>query len=320
MPLVATAHSPTSGGETWTDSQISNGSTYRWGVGVPSWLQPIATDALGPRWDSLTSNNSRHAHFSYASGGVGQVRWSTMSGCPGAWAGCTHHDQYDPNWVITLNPDPPPNTSWCQGTNPPSQANCYDARLIMIHEVAHVGGLDHNESGYLQTVMNADPPRKPTDGWNRLELRKCDAARLQLVYGVASFGGPYADCFEDIPNTPGIGLSTTISITPSTTVACLGEAVSFSGVLKVQNDTTNYGELAGNILPQRLITLEKSAVSPVSYVPYSSQATTASGTYTRWSAAYTSPQSWKFRTYRASEAGLEHSSSAQLTITWSTIC
>jgi hypothetical protein len=195
----------------------------------------------------------------------------------------------------------------------------------MIHEAGHIGGLDHNESTYVNTVMNAGPPTKPAsgapyNGWNYQELRRCDTAGLQLAYGVGSLAGPYADCFDHVPNATTIGLKTRITTSPSTTIACVGEAVTFSGVLEVLVDDTNYDELSGSDLASRLVKLQKSAVNPVVYQDAASTFTSSSsGAYTRLYGSNTAG-TWKFRVWRDSEPGLEHSSSAQYTVTWSNAC
>lgn len=322
LPAFAQGHDPSITSVDWDATEIANGSQYKWGSGVEPWLQTVATDALGARWNSPVSNNSKHVYHSYSANGLASVMFvdfDEISGCNPGWVGCAS----DPpgngsyNWEIKLDSDPPLSHPWCQESG--SQMGCWDARLIMIHEVAHVGGVSHNEDGYLNTVMNASPPTKDQDGWNRLELRRCDTAGLQLAYGVASLAWPYVACYDHLPNTTSLGLKTSVSIQESTTVACLGEAVSFSGLLQIINDP-NYGLIKGNILPNRLVTLQKSAVSPVEYFDYSAQATTASATYLRWSAAYTSPQTWKFRVYYAGELGLNYASTAQKTITWSSVC
>ena len=313
---VTAAHSPTPAGQPWTSAEIAAGSEFKWDTTVPTWLKPVMQDLLENKWDDSSTNNSVHISFAYNAAGAAKVMYVPTSGCDSDpnWIGCSSNGG-SITWIIRMRSNHP-SYPWCQinGAN-----GCWDARAIGIHETGHVGGLGHLNAAPSDTVMMPSPPRKPTFGWDHDKIQRCDEARMQLDYGLASLGGPYAGCFDHITNHGATGLKTTVTMQASDTFLCIGQATTITGLLKVLVDLTNYKKLSGNAIANRLVSIQRAAVGSGTWTIYVSTSTSGSGTYSR-SIGFTSPQTWQFRVSFAGESGLDAVNSSPVTVQWDTHC
>ena len=75
---------------------------------------------------------------------------------------------------------------WCQADD---RDGCFDMERVMLHELGHILGIDHPESGGFSlrpgdTVMHPLAPSKPKAGWAIHSFGPCDVATLQERYDV----------------------------------------------------------------------------------------------------------------------------------------
>lgn len=279
FPAVGLAHEPTGApyANSWTTTQIDNGpSAYKWDASVPAWLKAPMNDVLQVAYADEDFNNSDSIRFAYGSGGSATVLYKPRydpgvpSDCQAVnWQGCAN-GAGSWSWNIWIRST---GYTWCQ--NNPNGDPCRDVERVAIHEVGHVSGfLDHSSESLANTVMNASgAPLSGSTGGNVHTLLKCDAARMQMLYDLPDLNGPYADCFDDIPNAGAQGLDTVITATPTSQSTCSGDPVTISGRLDIFDG--HYGRrtgngtqanpykwhLDGNALGGRTVTIKKSGVA-----------------------------------------------------------
>lgn len=148
---------------------------------------------------------------------------------------------------------------WCQAyTTPPN--GCYDAQTIALDEFGHVEGLGHHVnfadgSDYSDAVVQTYSRTKPQTGWDYHTLRRCDVATLQLQYDMVSTTAKYSTCLK---------LSTVLTLTPSTTTIPSGGVLTLTAGLKVAVNSA-YGDLSGNLVSGRTVTLQRRAAGTSSW-------------------------------------------------------
>jgi hypothetical protein len=325
-PSLASAHTPTTGFAGWSPSEVASGSQYRWSSSVPSWLQAPMTDVLETQWASPSTNNSKHISFSYSSSGAGTVYFADSTGvsdCDNVigWLGCAYGGG-TPSWKIWIKANP--GSPWCQLR---LQDGCWDVERIAIHEVGHVGGyLAHYSTSQANSVMTPAPVQRPTSGWNIHHLQPCDEAGMQLFYDVASYAGPYGDCFDHIAGAGATGLISLITnAAAAETATCYGSALSASGRLAIKVDSANYGKLSGNTLASRTVYFDRRLAGTTTWtVDYGSVVSTTAGA-DNWAKSFTASGSsgsttYEFRAHYKGDGGVDGDYSPTISLTWSNPC
>jgi len=320
-------HSPTPApyGRSWSTSEVAAGSTYDWDSTVPTWLKAPLQDVLETQWASITSNNSRHIAFRRTAGGQATVSFTNVTGVvacnnvPG-WLGCAS-GAGSPGWRIWIRRNP--NLPWCQL----SLVNgCWDVERIAIHEAGHVGGfLDHMDTSQSDTVMTPAPVTRPNYGWNVRRLQRCDEARMQLLYDVASTSEGYPDCFDHITGHGPTGLYSTLTAAAPLTADCYGAGLTASGRLAIKSDG-NYGVLSGNTLASRTVWFDRRLKGSTTWmVDYTSVGSDASSS-NNWARTFTvsstarGATTYEFRAHFKGESGVDADYSPTFALTWSNPC
>jgi hypothetical protein len=268
LPGVGSAHSPVTGSPGWAGKFDQGPSEFTWDSSVSNWLKTPVRNVLLGTWADQTVNNYERIEFDEVAGGNGTIlQISTIPpvlGCEDpAWQGCASGGGSF-NWDLYVRKGGT-GYDWCQAPNPDPDLPCKDVRRVVIHELGHVGGvINHNNQSQDDTVMQTNgAPNQGLDGWNHFAYQRCDAARMQIMYDVASLAGPYADCFDHVANACSNGLCTDLTATPTSTSVCRGDAVSVSGRLDIQPE--HYGRewdpnkfhLDNNALANRIVTIER---------------------------------------------------------------
>ena len=320
------AHNPTPApyGRSWSVAEVSAGSIYDWDASVPAWLKPYVQDVLQTQWASSATNNSKHIVFRQGAGGSATVYFTNSTGVaacnnlPG-WLGCAS-GAGSTAWKIWLRRSP--GQPWCQLN---LINGCWDVERIGIHEAGHIGGfLDHMDTSESDTVMTPVPANRPESGWSTHHLQRCDEARMQILYDVASLAGGYADCFDHVPGHGPTGLYSVVSEAAPLTAECYGVGLTLTGRLAVKADS-NYGALSGNSLPSRTVFLDRWPKGSTAWtIDYASVATDG-GSANNWSRTFSVSGSsgvttYEFRAHFKGESGLDADYSPVVGLTWSNPC
>jgi hypothetical protein len=111
------------------------------------------------------------------------------------------------------------------------------------------------------------------------------------------------------------GLNTVVSLAASDTTACLGQAVTLSGTLRIATNS-NYGWLSGDVLGSRVVTIKRDGATWVTRITGSS-----SGAYSA-TGRFTTAGSRVYVTSFPNEGSeaLTGDSSPNVTVTWSGAC
>jgi len=138
---------------------------------------------------------------------------------------------------------------WCQADD---RDGCFDVERILLHELGHIVGIDHPETGGFSlrpfdTVMQQLAPSRPKAGSNLHAFGRCDVATLQERYDASGPATPIAAC-NDVDSTLGLTLSAT-SVPRRTRVTLVAE-------LRIP-DRDAYGRLGGNALSERTVQLRR---------------------------------------------------------------
>jgi hypothetical protein len=161
-----------------------------------------AQAALDTNFDDSATNNSRSPHFTFTSGGAGDVFYSGSSSSPCGTGNldclqCANGGGTTSWNVYIRNFSAAPHGSWTwydvSNSCSTSTQTCWYARRALIHEVIHVtmGVGNHDSQGESNTVMASVTPWYANTGWNQTHIRRCDESAAQLNYDLRSFSGPY---------------------------------------------------------------------------------------------------------------------------------
>jgi hypothetical protein len=151
---------------------------------------------------------------------------------------------------------------------------CFDAEMVMIHELGHVHGLNHYpvvpEDQHDDSVMHSVSRSRPRSGWNAHAFGRCDVATLQTRYDMTSWTAGYSTCLD---------LAVNLSLGVNDASIRAGETVTFTATLLVA-DNPGDGRLTGNPVSRRAITLQRripgaATWTNVALIPYAA----AAGTY-----------------------------------------
>jgi hypothetical protein len=259
---TALAHSPSPlfGSSTWDQDQIVG---YQWWPGsVPPGWMATAID-LGAE-DVGQSRNSRAATFTRVSSAASRIAYGAANPCPSYGIACMDRtgvpDRFAGMW---LRPHGWPfdwgTLRWCQAL--PSPANgCFDAENVALDEFGHIEIIGHHvnyadERDYLDSVVQATSRARPQAGWNAHAFGRCDVARLQLEYELASPSGLVSTC---------LSLATNLSIVPSATLVAAGDTVRITGNFKVAVASAARS-LSGDPLSGRAINLQRRALGSTTW-------------------------------------------------------
>jgi hypothetical protein len=162
---------------------------------------------------------------------------------------------------------------WCALLAAPADG-CFDASMVMIHELGHVHGLDHYpavpEDQYDDSVMHSVSRSRPRTGWNAGSFGRCDIATLQTRYDMTSWTAGYSTC---------LNLGVDLSLGVSDASIATGETVTFTAMLAVA-DNPGDGRLSGNPVSRRAVTLQRRPVGATTWTTVAQiPATTAAGSY-----------------------------------------
>ena len=162
---------------------------------------------------------------------------------------------------------------WCALLAAPADG-CFDAGMVMIHELGHVHGLDHYpavpEDQYDDSVMHSVSRSRPRSGWNAASFGRCDIATLQTRYDMTSWTAGYSTC---------LNLAVNLSMRVSDASIVTGETVTFTAALVVA-DNPGDGRLSGNPVSRRAITLQRRPVGATTWTTIGQiPATTGAGSY-----------------------------------------
>lgn len=246
---------------------------------------------------------------------------SPCSGSAVLWYACTTYDTVSRHWGSMTFAD---EETWCQETG--WATGCLDVRRVAVHELGHVAGLArsednggndaHSTESESYTVMRLSPPRYAATGSQTHNLQECDVIELQREYDVAALTNTYPACVDHISGTTGGKLDSTSSRSVSTTIACPGELVVVSGVLRLETNSY-YGLFSANGLGSRSVTLERRPAGG-SWADYSTFAAVSSGS---WSGSIGfSSGTYDLRIRYSGEATVNSVNSPISTVTWTTPC
>jgi hypothetical protein len=327
-PSSVSAHVPTEGVPHYGDGATD---TYKYETAVPLWLRgpfydgavdewPVGMNSTAPNW-SLNTNSANLVRYL-------ELRSETLdrNECDPdvVWLACAWYDGVGRWGAIEYVNDTQFAGTWCQDTTNTVELfhdGCYNVSRVALHELGHIAGLARMTDGNAHqsstasetnTVMKGSTPSQPNAGWDSASLKRCDLIELQRRYGVDSYAGSYADCVDHLgAGTSNGKISTVVTISVSTTLQCVGSAVTFSGSAKLSSDA-NLADIKGNPLQGRTVSLRRGGSSVASDTVSSSGA---------WSLAHTSPAgTYSFDARYAGELSLDADNSATRTVTWSSSC
>lgn len=259
---------------------------------------------LESHWADPDTNNSDGIRFLYEASSSGTVRFqdTSITECDDAvpnWLGCAS-GAGTTSWNIWIRADTA-NYHWCQVN---SSTPCWDVQRIGIHEVAHVGGFlaDLTSGSETNTIMYNPPTNSATH-----QIKRCDEAKLQLLYDVASLAGPIADCFDHVTGHGVTGLDTTLTASYVDDLACFGQSLSATGRLGIPSNSS-YGVLSSNALAQRVVAFDRRPFGSSTWsVAVSTTTTTSAASGSNWSKAFvvsgTGNVLYEYRAHYAKQTG-----------------
>jgi hypothetical protein len=197
---------------------------------------------------------------------------------------------------------------WCELSGAPD--GCFDAENVALDELGHVLGLDHHDnyaddSDYKDAVVQTYTRAKPRSYYNAHVLGRCDVAKLQAMYDVATWSTLYSTC-GDVP--------TVLTLSASTTSVTSGSMVTFTA--KLTSAGTNL--LSNNPMSGRTVVLQQRTSSGwVDLVTLGPAA--SSGTYAG-SLTVRASQDYRALFRKPSNEGVRGDTSATVAITVKSAC
>lgn len=309
-PALATPPTP-AGGPTWAPNQLVK---FHWKDDMlpPGWLQGAINAAAA---DSNASRASRAAVFTQQDGADNWIGYSTD--IPSTYA-IAYTVANQPSWFhVRMRPQGYVldwgTLRWCQFyADPP--AGCYDAELVMLHELGHVQTLDHPDeddvTDWLDTIMHAAPKSKAKAGWNAHAYGPCDVARLQIRYRPLTTSTLYSTC---------LSLPTDMSLGASESSIESGSSVTFTARLNVADEAI-YPNLAGQHASARTVKLQRRSATSMTWTTVGDMTPLAddTGRYVR-TLTVSSTYDWR-AVFPTPAEGLSGSSSSSLRVATYSTC
>ena len=282
-PTAVLGHGPDPlfGSRTWNANQVVG---YSWASGSvpPSWMIPAIDAGAG---DVAESRASRAATFARRAGAPGTIAYSAWMPCQSYAIACVDRTGVPASFTgIWFRPHGWSydwgTLRWCQAQSTFTDG-CFDVENVMLDELGHVEILGHHVnytdgSDFTDAVVQATSRARPKAGWNRHAFGDCDVARLQLEYERQAASDPVSTC---------LSLSTALSLS-SPSSAYVGTSVPFSATLRITFDTTANRAMAGDLLSDRSVLLQRRAIGSTTWTTVStmSASPSAEGLYTAiWS-------------------------------------
>ena len=274
---AALAHSPSPlfGSSTWDRDQIVG---FQWWPGSvpPGWM--AAAIDLGAE-DVGQSRSSHAATFRRVSSADSRIGYGAATPCPAYGIACMDRTGVPARFAgMWFRPHGWPydwgTLRWCQALAAPANG-CFDAETVALDEFGHIEIIGHHvnyadESDYTDSVVQAFSRQRPKAGWNAHVFGRCDVARLQLEYQLASSTGLVSTC---------LSLATNLSIVPSATLITAGDSVRITGNFKVAV-ASSARALSGDPLSGRAINLQRRALGSTTWATIAAlSANGAAGSY-----------------------------------------
>lgn len=225
---------------------------YRWGAGdaPPAWARGALKSGAD---DAVRTSDARSPGFVYRSSASNSIRYtgSLPSFC-GAAIACAGRNKPADWWGVWIKPHGSDygwgTLRWCQKSQ---STGCFDIRRVLLHELGHIAGLNHPESGGFklgahESVMHAITPAKSKPGGTRHAFGRCDVATLQELYDVPTNKMPISTCNDVVSK---LALSTNRDSVDA------GQSVTLRAKLRIA-DRSAYGQLADNPLNKRSVKLK----------------------------------------------------------------
>jgi hypothetical protein len=214
----------------------------------PTWARPAIKDAA---LDATDSRRSRAPTFRYDADADDDIQYTDAfpSFCANGIACALRSLPYW--WKVYLRPQGTDfqwgRLRWCQRTD---GDGCFDIERVILHELGHITGLAHPEEAGLtlsaaDSVMQHITPAKPKAGWTKHAFGRCDAAALQLVYGLLTRSSLVSTC---------LGLETRLTLEAGSTSVTKGGDVTLTARLSIA-DRSGYRALRGDPLKGRSVKL-----------------------------------------------------------------
>jgi len=266
--------------------------TYKYSGTYDGWAGARAAvdTVLESEWANRSYNASGLPTFQYSSTGTGTVYFTSAAESPCSDIGNTSWLACATNWgsssfhiyIREFAASGKSSWVWNETGGCGSGETCWDLSRSLIHEAIHVtmGVGSHDESGESKTVMSSIQIAKSTAGWNTNHLQPCDEATGQLLYDVNTLSSRYSTCMADVADTPGDGLTATLTLDRTSSTVCTSFLVTVKGSLEVA-DLDSYKTLGGNPLSGRVVYVDR-RVAGGTYSLYKSVTT---GSETDWNFA-----------------------------------
>lgn len=314
--IIANGPDPAGSWGKWSQEQRL---VYGWLTGyVPpaTTMQPPINRAAA---DSNSTNTSKAAAFApgagegliaYGASGTGWTCGPTGIACFwGGGSGGWFHINFRVHGTVLTNPDGSTFTvRWCDIDA--SNSSCWDVENVALDEMGHVLLLGHHSNpDYLDAIVQASSHTMGGVGWNVHNFAKCDVAQLQLKYDVTE-----TQRISDCLLTDGNGLTTTLSAVAAPNPASEGDAVVFTGTLKIAT-STSYELLSGQALSSRTtVSLYRAPVGSSTWTLIGTMTGSAGGLYRRTVTQSAVTYQWQARYVAATAEGLANSNSAALVV------
>jgi hypothetical protein len=234
---------------------LNQAVTYQWmsGATPPSWMAAAIDAGAG---DVGTSKGSRAATFSRVSSSGNQIAYGgavpcssygiacmDRTGVPNAFAGMWFRPY---GWTFDWG-----TLRWCQGQSSPTNG-CYDVENVALDEFGHIEMLGHHvnladESDFQDAVVQFAARSRPKAGWDQHVFGRCDVARLQLEYALASSYDRVSTC---------LSLATSLAVAASAATIDAGSSVRITGTFRIVVASAARS-LSGDPLSGRIITLQR---------------------------------------------------------------
>lgn len=306
--VEAHAPDPIVGGKLWAQDQ-DVGYAWRSGQVPDPWLATAINAAAGV---SNATRSSRAARFTYRAGSASLIAYGEPTGCSAAGIACFDRSGAPTSFRMWFRRHGTwfdwGQLRWCEAPGG-SADGCFEAQTIALDELGHVEILGHHanyadDRDYLDAVVQTLSRAKPRVGWSSRSYGRCDVARLQLEYDMASWSAPYSTCLD---------LAAAATLVASRTSITLGDAVTFTATLKVAT-SSSYRKLSGNPVSGRTIQLQR---RPAGSTTWTTIVTMTGGSSAGTYAASVTPSStadWRVVAVPSGE-GLRSATSATIRVT-----